>query len=292
MTTRSALLQWPRGCSNGLVPSEHMNFNPLLIPTLILALVLFWVGEWWARRCSNPVTKRCALLGGFALSIPGILFALYYLHVFGEATWFYEFRAFPCSELTASGAGLFAGTIMGCLARCPRLVRVIGAGSVISLLCLGIALPHLKPILSPVPTSEFSNHWTQGVCLQSTGSSCGPASTATILKVFGMEVTEAQLAKECFTYSGGTENWFLARALFKRGLKVRYRLEKRFPSDLHLPAIAGVNVGCGHFIPILSETETTYITGDPLVGRREYPKKAIFEAYRFTGFFMEIRKKP
>ena len=68
-------------------------------------------------------------------------------------------------------------------------------------------------------------------------------------------------------------------------------MESGFPANLHLPAIAGVDVGCGHFITILAETETTYITGDPLTGRREYSKKSLSDSYRFTGFFMEIRKK-
>ena len=268
-----------------------MNFDWLVLPTLALALVLFCVGERLGSRNAGRITRFFLLLGSFVLAIPACLIALYYFHWFDNAKWFYEFRAFPCSELSASGGGLFVGVIIGCTTRWFRWCRIVVGALLFGSLCIAITLPYLKPILWPVSPSQFSNQWRQDVCLQSMGSSCGAASTATILKALGIEVTEAEIARECFTYVGGTESWFLARAFSKRGCDVRFRLENGFPADLHLPAIAGVNVGCGHFITILSKTETTYVTGDPLGGRQEYPKNVMSDTYRFTGFLMEIRKK-
>ena len=56
-----------------------------------------------------------------------------------------------------------------------------------------------------------------------------------------------------------------------------------------MPSIAGVKVGgLGHFIPIIAETATTYVTGDPLVGRQEWPKDTIRQRLAFTGFFMAV----
>jgi len=201
--------------------------------------------------------------------------------------WFYEFRAFPGSEFCAAGAGFLAGVLSACI---PRK-RLYTSTAILTLLGFGMFIPYLKPVMGPISESAFKQKWSQDVCMQSTSSTCGPASVATLFKFYGIDLTEEQIARECFSYIGGTENWYLARAFRKRGFEVHYRIATGLPKDLRLPAIAGVNVGCGHFIPILSETATTYITGDPLAGRQEYKKTDISKHYQFTGFFMEISKR-
>jgi hypothetical protein len=60
---------------------------------------------------------------------------------------------------------------------------------------------------------------------------------------------------------------------------------------LKTPAIAGVRIGGnGYFIPILAHEGDLYVTGDPLVGRRETAVSQLGKSYAFTGFFMEIGK--
>lgn len=210
---------------------------------------------------------------------------LYYLHWFDHAAWFYEFRSLPCTELTAAGAGLFAGALAELVGGPKLLIRPL----TLALLCLGIALPHLKPILAPVAVGSFADHWQDGVCLQSTRSSCGAASAATVFKALGVNLTEREIAQECLTYAGGTENWYLARAFRRRGFTVTYRFEQGVPRDLHTPAIAGVRVGGnGHFIPILTQDAELLVTGDPLVGREVTARDQATDHFAFTGFFMEI----
>ena len=262
-----------------------MIFNWLMIPTLIAAWLLFAAGQASIRRCQTP-THAISLLGvWFVLGIPGFLLPLYYLHGFDDAILFYQYRSLPAVELTAAGAGLFAGGLAELVKRPRLLVRAM----LIAVLSVGIVIPYLKPLLAPLPSHSFTDQWQDDVCLQSTSSSCGAASAATVLKALGQHVTEQSLAHECFTYAGGTENWYLARAFRRRGYRVTYRIETGYPADLHLPAIAGVRVGgIGHFIALVTNSPQMVVTGDPLVGRNEVPVGEIASEFDYTGFFMEI----
>jgi hypothetical protein len=262
-----------------------MNVNWLVIPTLALALLLFMVGERSIRCCRTRTGKLATIATWFALGVPGILLSLYYLHWFDDAKWFYEFRSIPFTELTAAGAGLFAGGLSGLLSG----RRLASRGFLVAILTLGIIVPYLKPVVAPVPSSRFLDRWRDDVCLQSTPSSCGVASAATVFKALGVRVTEREIARECFTYLGGTENWYIARAFRRRGFAVNYRIGRGVPADLRTPAIAGVRVGgVGHFIAVMENAKETFVTGDPLVGRREVSAADITNAFDFTGFFLEI----
>jgi ABC-type bacteriocin/lantibiotic exporter with double-glycine peptidase domain len=112
-----------------------------------------------------------------------------------------------------------------------------------------------------------------------------------LLQSFGIHATEAELARQCFTYSGGTESWYLARALREHGLIAEYVFMPQSSRELPVPSIAGVKLGgLGHFVSLIAETDSTYITGDPLVGRREYPKSEIWKKFQFTGLFLKAEK--
>lgn len=263
-----------------------MNINWLVLPTLLLGVLLFVVGQWSMRRCRTRGSRAALLMVGFVLGLPGFLFPLYYLHFFDDAPWFLLFRALPYTELTAAGAGLFAGSLSALVVG----PRTISRPMLFVLLCLGLVAPHAKPLLVPLPARSFSDRWQDDVCRQSTSSSCGPASAATIFRLLGTNVSERDIARECFTYLGGTENWYLARAFRRRGFEPTYRVVAGgLPADLHTPAIAGVRIGTyGHFIAILSRTSDGYVTGDPLIGRREYTRAGLTNSYTFTGFFLEI----
>ena len=264
-----------------------MNINWLIIPTLFIALLLFVIGEKSIKKCRARGSRVVLSAFWFFFGTPGFLMVLYYLHWFDNATWFYEFRSFPLIELSASATGLFAGA----LAELMKGSILFPKPVFISVLFLGIAAPYLKPVLAPLPKEQFADRWRDDVCLQSTPSSCGAASAATIFRVYGINLREMEIAEECFTYHGGTENWYIARAFRKRGFTVNYRIENDFPLDLKVPVIAGVRVGnFGHFIAIVEESNGKYITGDPLKGRQEIPIQTIEKEFNFTGFFMEINQ--
>jgi hypothetical protein len=204
-----------------------MNMNWLIIPTLILALLLFFVGLRTMQQFTSAKARALLVALFLILGLPGVLFSLYYLHGLDDVVWFYAFRSLPFTELTAAGAGLFAGALAELLKRTKLASRAF----LLALLTLGIIAPYLKPLIAPVPSHHFSEKWQDNVCLQSTASSCGAASAATLFRSFGVSLSEHAIAKECFTYLGGTENWYIARAFQRRG----YSSYRRGPCGWHWP---------------------------------------------------------
>ncbi len=263
-----------------------MNINGLLIPTLIIAIALFYGGRFLWSRCSGVRSKGLLLCVSILISIPAFLLVIYYLHWFDDAVWFYRFRTMPLSEVSACGAGLAAG-IFSVLFKTHKLVSSF---FVLCLLFLGIFIPHSKSILYPADYEALENDWINGICRQSSNATCGPASAATILRHYGIETTEQELARECFSYIGGTEIWYIARALQNRDVNCQFMILKDTPYDLPYPSIAGIDIGSGHFITILDKEDDMYILGDPLIGRKRIKEENIFRRINFTGFFLVIKK--
>ena len=230
-----------------------------------LAALLYYAGTQAGRRATNRRARLQWGIAGTVLAVPALLFATYYFHWFHDAIWFYRFRSAPWTELTAAGAGLLAGLIYAWLGATGRAWRM----TVPLLLLAGLSVPYLKALVAPLDTARLTDRCSDGVCLQSTPSTCGPASAASILRLYDIEESERTLAREAFTSSGGTENWYLARALRRRGFPVEYVILDRPVARLPYPSVAGVTLpgGAGHFIAILAETGDAYVIGEPMRGR-------------------------
>lgn len=266
--------------------------NYVLIPTLLIAAVLFAIGSAMARRSSNG-KFLLLLLFGAAAALPGVVFALYYFKIFGEAIWLYKFRSIPFTELTASGAGFLAGLLDGKLVSDEKFRRIAGRPFFAGVLALGLIVPYLKPIVLRPRWNEFQNRWSDGVCLQTSESSCGPACAATLLKRRGQTMTEVEIARASFTSRTGTENWYLARALRKCGMDVRFVLQTNLSDAWPYPAIAGVRLpksdNSGHFITVLDRRGDNYVIGDPIEGEINLSQAEFRRLYTFTGFFMVVK---
>ncbi|HWF18098.1 MAG TPA: cysteine peptidase family C39 domain-containing protein [Verrucomicrobiae bacterium] len=210
----------------------------------------------------------------------------------GEPLWLYRLRTVTGSELLAGLMGFGAGWMQARIVPKLNLSKVGAQLLVPFLLVFGIALPYLKPIFRPLHTSNLREIWQDNVCLQSSFSTCGPASAATVLRNLGGNVSERELAEESFSCSSGTENWYLARALRRRGFMTTFVRDERFRS---LPAIAGVRLkqadNSGHFIALLEWQGDRLVTGDPMVGRSTNTLAELREKYDFTGFAMLVRRK-
>ena len=270
---------------------DSMHVNPWLVPTVSLGYVLFFAGYIVTARIKGAAGHVAWSAFAVLLFIPGMLMPMYYLHLFDRWEFYCSFRAAPLSELTASASGILAGTLAWWAARlgANRLSMILG---MFIILTLGLAAPYVKPMLAPVDPSVYRNEWRDGVCLQSTAS-CGAASVATILNLYGIESAEKEIADECYTYVGGTENWYLARALRRRGLNVDFVfIDTPVQGNLPVPSIAGTNMGqAGHFITILTESSDEYVVGDPLSGRSRHSKDDIFNEISFSGFFMHVTRR-
>ncbi len=274
-----------------------VHLNVLLLPTLVGAILLFVVGLRLAASVSSSAHLATWLTVAAIAAAPALLFVVYYAHWLDRAAWFYAFRAAPYSELTAAGLGFGAGLMVGLSQRSASPLRPVGRlllASGLGLLCLGVLfVPYVKPLIAPI-RKPLHDQWAQGVCLQSSPSTCGPASAVTLLKQFHIDTSERDLAWECFSYRGGTENWYVARALQRHGLATHYLISAPEPPSLPIPSIAGVQMGGvrwgGHFITILGRQGESYVIGDPLVGRLVLTPEQLRARYYFTGFFLIVSR--
>jgi len=262
-----------------------MNPNWLGVISAILAFVAFSVTYRAATKYKIKTRLLLAILA-IMLAIPGASFAAYYAHLLPEPSWYYEFRSVPGTELLIVFIGIAGGMVASVLPRALLILPLFGVAAF-------SITPIAKSLIKPIPRGTLSNKWHDGVCLQSTPSTCGAASVATILTTLGKATTEAELAAEAYSYTGGTEAWYLARAAKKRGLDVRVICASQFASDAPLPAVAGVRFGSvGHFIVILKRDGDRFLIGDPLKGPESLSRDELLQRYHFTGFFMSIAPVP
>ena len=266
--------------------------NPLFIPILVGTLLFFLVGIWLAKQAHTKLQIYALAVFSLIAAVPAFLFAVYYVGVLGEAGWFYSFRALPGSEFSACGIGLLAGWFQTMRNQIQRISKQVSAGFIPFILLLCVGAPYLKQIFLRPDWNNFSDSWSEGVCLQSSESSCGPASAATLLKLFGKPATEREIAQESFTSRRGTENWYLIRTLRRHGLNAFYSIGRSNQTGLPFPSIVGVrlgdNSGTGHFIAILGRSGNRYVVGDPLSGRKELDEAQLQNRYYFTGFSIVV----
>ena len=258
-----------------------MNLNPMGLAGTILALAFFLVTLRGLRDASRPRKVR-ALGLSLPLALPGLWFAAYYAHVLPEWSGFYELRSWPGSEGLVALPGIAAGALASLIAR--WIQSLLGLGVVVCAI-----VPFLKPVVSPLRDADLADHWNENVCLQSTGSTCGPASVCTILKHLGVPASERELAREAYSSFSGTEAWYLARAVRRRGCEARFDFGMDLPAPAQLPAMVGVRLGAGHFIAVLAYQDGRYLTADPLAGPASFTPEEFFSRYTPSGFRMVVR---
>lgn len=258
--------------------------SQLNVPGL-LALALAPAAFAWAHADLRPWPRgrRLAWIVVFGLlSIPSILFAVYYLHVLPDRAWFYELHAWRGAEWLLLFPALAAGGVAACLP------RVLLGFPLFAVVLLGAALV-IKPIIAPL--GPLQERWKDGACLQTTFATCGPASVCTILHYLGIESTETEAARATHSYSGGTEAWYLARYVRSNGLQACFWTGEGFSPEQGLPAMVGVRLaGYGHFIAVLSPEGGEVTFADSLTGMEKLPLEKFRQRYSFNGFEMVISR--
>lgn len=259
--------------------------NPNWIGTLCAggALAAFYLSYRWGMTTSKGTRLKFASAASI-IAIPAGTFAAYYAGLIPEKSWYYEFRSWPGTEGLLIALGVAGGLTASLMPRRLLLLPLLGTAA------FAVA-PIVKPLGRPIPQETFVDAWDGEVCLQSTPSTCGAASVATILNQCGVRASERTLAAEAHSYAGGTEAWYLARAVRRRGLDARFYISSGLDPEIPFPAVAGVRLeSTGHFIAILSRTGDRFQIGDPIIGREELTQKQLLERYVFTGFYMPIKK--
>ncbi|MFZ5987024.1 MAG: cysteine peptidase family C39 domain-containing protein [Bacillota bacterium] len=268
-----------------------MFFNYNLFISLVLGTLLFYSGYTLSGIIKSMTLRFVLILLLFALSLPGMSFIAYYLHLIEEPIWYVEFRSVNNVEILVSAFGLLLGFIAFSNKRVskadPKSLNIF-----LFIVCIFlIFIPYSKPILFPVSKSiELKNYWKDDVCLQSSGSTCGPSSLATIFAFYGISKTEREIAMASYSSSRGTENWYMIRYARKNGLDVKC-MNNIALSDVQVPSIIGINLGSiGHFVTVLGKEDGSYIVGDPLLGRIILTEDEFKKRYVFKGFAINFKK--
>jgi hypothetical protein len=258
-----------------------MNFNWLGLTAAFLALIVYWASYRFLKN--KPIKLRLGLsVLAFVASLPGLSFAFYYTHLLPESAWNYHFRSLSGTEFFIIFIGLFGGLVATFLFRPLQIIAFLAV-------VIFSTVPFIKPLIGPISPDAFRDRWDHSVCRQSTGSTCGAACLATILKHHGKSVTEAEIAARVYSYAGGTEAWYLARVARQYELKTNFEISSSFAPDKGLPAIVGVRIGSvGHFIAILGYEGDQLIIGDPLHGRELKSLEQLQQQYEFTGFHLRV----
>jgi predicted double-glycine peptidase len=266
-----------------------MNLVLVVLLNVLGAALLFCLGSILEREFASHACRRWVVLAAIVLAAPGLLFVFYYTHLFDGTAWFYRFRVLPFTDLLPAGIGLLAGVLN---ARFEP--ESFGEKLVVpTALLVSVLIPFMKPLLNPIELDRLRDRCEGEVCMQSTFSTCGPSSSATLLKAFGQTASEKQLASECLTSRGGTEIWYIARAFERRGFRTQVVIQSPDALCPPSPAIAGVVLpgGAGHFIAIMSQNEDEVTIGDPMKGKLLVKRPDLQTYYHFTGFFLVLRRR-
>lgn len=258
--------------------------------TVVFGIVLaaFVLLHFVAWKFAEKLGKKAKLIAGvlsLTLCLPGAWFAFYYLHLLPEPPLLYQLRALPGSEGFLAIFGIAAGIWRSLL---PRILKPLPTAATIFVL----TIPFLKPVLRPLDPAVLTEHWEGDACIQSSMVTCGPASAASIMRFLGdKETRESHLARDAWTSQSGTEAWHLARAVEKRGFKVRFSAPEGLPEAKELPGIIGTGgQGAGHFIAVLEITGEEIVFIDPLRGKDRMSLTKFLKWHQLEPFFMSIQR--
>jgi len=158
------------------------------------------------------------------------------------------------------------------------------------------------PFLAPAFNQSYLAGLTtrvgrDGVCLQNTDYTCGPAAAVTGLRKLGFKADEGEIAILAHTSSAtGTPPDILARTLEDRygkdGLSSEYRVFKNaaeLRSVVPFLAVIKFNIMLDHYVTVLDVNDDEVTVGDPLLGLTKLSHAEFEEKWRFVG--VVLRRK-
>jgi len=233
-------------------------------------------------------------LGSFSITVLWLFIDFYYFHWYDDWAWLLEMRSLRGIEVTIIFIGIFCAILQQNINKKMQFKDPFSRHNGVALLLVMVIAPYIKPILYTVEP-KWSEKWDQGVCIQTTPYTCGPASTATILNYYGIQRTEHEISHATYFTKHGTEPWYLARYIRQCGLEAHFISVPNRPADPPVPCIVGVRAdskkGKGHFITLLGKTPNTFFVGDPSLGLVELTKDDLFDIYYFVGFVIHVTKR-
>ena len=156
--------------------------------------------------------------------------------------------------------------------------------------------PFLAPIVDRGQLSRLRTHMDHdGICMQSTDYTCGPASAVTALRKLGLPAEEGQIAiLSCTSFQEGTPLDMLADALSRQyaasGLLVKCRAFSAV-SELKQAgvtlAVVKYGVFVDHWVTVLEATDSEVVVGDPLGGLERFSYEDFAKQWRFICIVLQ-----
>lgn len=158
--------------------------------------------------------------------------------------------------------------------------------------------PFLEPALFRSRLEKLETWMEDGVCLQTTCYTCGPAAAVTALAQFDIPAEESSLAIEAKTsrrFGTSTEPLMAAikRLYGQQGIQCRYR---HFDSIEQMkdvcPVIAQVKYRfmVDHYLCVLEVHEDSVVVGDPLSGKADLAYEEFAEKWRNVGIVVQKKR--
>jgi predicted double-glycine peptidase len=265
--------------------------------TTLLVLFVGLVSAWASHAASKRGGRAWALVCGASLLILALLIPAFYsaqLSLSAPFSWFYRGMN-KWFFLSAAFPALF----WSLAAKLPqgRTARAVRWLSVVVLLRTGF-LPAIAPLMSQAQVSAVETIIDpDGVCLQGTSFTCGPAASVTALRTLGIEAKENELSLLFGTSAwGGTPDDVLADKLRQhykaQGLSVEHRYLtsaqelRQWPVSIVIIKFARY---VDHFVVVLGIKDDTIRIGNPLLGVKEMSIKEFEDQWRHVAIGLAKR---
>ena len=259
-----------------------------IVVQVVLAALLAAAGAWTVRKSRGWATAGCALF----LSL--IVLKAVVGHIPAAEASLFPWDWYPVVEpwwyLLPAMFLLGAGLQVVWRSEWKRSALLAGAG--LLLIRTGAA-----GWATSRPPELQGTVMDSGVCLQTSGYSCGAAAATSFCYYYGVRVTEREMAEPCVTRTGGpglagTSDAGLMRGL-RRKLSNRYdiHIARTTYDDIPTPALAAIEVwpGVGHCILLWRvDPELVHIL-DPRCGRTTLSRKAFEQMW--TGSVIWASRK-
>ena len=170
---------------------------------------------------------------------------------------------------------------------------------VVLFMCFAVMVYAVVPFVQPLLLRGMfarmrSRTGAGGVCLQSTGYTCGPAAAVTALGLLGFEATEGELAIRSHTSAvAGTPADLLCAAMRAqfgpRGLRCQYRAFNSV-DELRTAGVVMAEINLSltmdHWVVVLDLTADRLVLGDPACGPRTVTRQQFRRMWRRTGIVL------
>jgi predicted double-glycine peptidase len=268
-----------------------MNLWLAALVALLCALAGVALGLWFSRLRSPYWTIGyfiplvLVLVYALAYHIPAIMFAPPFSWMMMGIKKFAVFGFITTMVLTTP------------LSRVPqKRVRIL----ILMLMALMVFFMAILPFVAPMINREqlsrlHTNIDKNGICMQTTDYTCGPASAVTALRKLGLPAEEGRIAiLSCTSFQEGTPEDMLADALNQeyaaQGLSAKCRV---FKSVVELKQVgltlAVVKYGflVDHWVTVLEVTDSEVVIGDPLGGLDRLSYQDFAKKWRFVGIVLQ-----